>query len=95
MVVAVALVGLRNPDSALVLAFGLMLAYEVVLSEFGLANYIFYAPRYDFVSANREGLASLVGYLSLQLMGIGIGNFMYKQLLSKAELKALMSGKPS
>jgi phosphatidylinositol glycan class W len=56
---------LRNPDWALPFAFILMIGYELVLKEFGLEKFIFYAPRVDFISANREGIASLVGYLSL------------------------------
>jgi hypothetical protein len=56
---------MRNPDFALPTAFILMFVYEVILKEFELEKYIFHAPRFDFVSANREGLASLVGYLSL------------------------------
>lgn len=81
------LVFLRSADLAIPLAFSLMITYELVLKEYELDRFIFYAPREDFVSANREGIASLVGYLSLQMIGIGIGNFMYKQLLSEAELK--------
>jgi hypothetical protein len=42
-----------------------MLAYEYALHNYGLATYIFYAERKDFLSANREGLCSLVGYLAL------------------------------
>lgn len=64
-VISVILVLMRNPDFALPTAFILMFVYEVILKEFELEKYIFHAPRFDFVSANREGLASLVGYLSL------------------------------
>ena len=63
--VSVLLILLRNPDLALPFAFILMIGYELVLMEFGLEKFIFYAPRVDFISANREGIASLVGYLSL------------------------------
>jgi len=81
------LVFFRNPDLALPIAFSLMVGYEFILKEFELDRFIFHAPREDFVSANREGLFSLVGYLSLQMIGIGIGNFMYKQLLTEEEIK--------
>ena len=63
--VSVLLILLRNPDWALPFAFILMIGYEFVLKEFELEKFIFYAPRVDFISANREGIASLVGYLSL------------------------------
>lgn len=56
---------LRRPSHGIPLAFVLMLAYEYALHNYGLATYIFYAERKDFLSANREGLCSLVGYLAL------------------------------
>jgi phosphatidylinositol glycan class W len=63
--VSIMMVFLRNPDYALPVAFLLMIGYELVLKEFNLVNYIFYAPRTEFISANREGIATLVGYISL------------------------------
>lgn len=71
------LVFVRSASVAMPLAFGLMISYEFLLSEYALDKFIFHAPRVDFVSANREGIASLVGYFSLELIGIGLGNFMY------------------
>jgi len=72
------LVFVRSAKIAFPLAFALMIGYEVALSEWGLERYIFYYPREDIFSANREGIFSLVGYFSLQLIGIGLGDFMYK-----------------
>ncbi len=63
--VSVLMVFLRNPDYALPSAFVLMIGYEFILQEYNLATYIFHAPRTEFISANREGIATLVGYLSL------------------------------
>lgn len=59
------LVFVRNANVALPLAFFVMICYEFVIREFQLETYIFYAPRRDFISANREGIASLTGYLCL------------------------------
>lgn len=84
---------LRNPDFAMPIAFSLMICYEFIIKEYNLDSYIFYAPREDFISANREGIASLTGYLSLQLIGVGIGNFMYKQILTPGQIKLLRQGK--
>jgi len=42
-----------------------MICYEFVLKEYGLAKFVFNAPRTDFISANREGICSIVGYLGL------------------------------
>ena len=72
------LVFIRVPELAMPLGFGLMLSYEFLMNAYGWDTFIFHAPRVDFISANREGLASLVGYLSLELIGIGIGNFIYR-----------------
>ena len=68
-----------------------MFCYELLITNYQLDKYIFYAPRNEFISANREGIASVVGYLSLQIIGIGLGNFMYKELLTAKEIKILKS----
>lgn len=77
-IVNILLCFVRSPEVCLPLGFALMIAYEALMLTFELDKYIFYAPRIDFVSANREGICSLVGYLSLQLIGVGLGNFIYK-----------------
>jgi hypothetical protein len=55
---------------------------------------MFFAERTDFISANREGLYSLVGYISLQFMGYGIGRFMLSNIITPFHLKSLSEGKP-
>ena len=84
---------LRNADHALPIAFITLLGYEFVTKEYNLEQFIFFAPRTDFVSANREGLFSLVGYISLQMIGIGIGNIFYKNLMTPEAIKLLKAGK--
>ena len=37
------------------------LAHQIALSSGGLASYVFNAPRANVISANKEGLVSLVG----------------------------------
>ena len=56
---------IRNHKIALPLAFCMLVVYEFGLSEFGLKDYIFYAPRETLISANREGICSLVGYFGI------------------------------
>jgi glucosaminylphosphatidylinositol acyltransferase len=56
---------IRRCEVAFPLAFTLMIGYELVLAEYSLDQYIFHAPRVDFISANREGITSLIGYFSL------------------------------
>ncbi|KAJ7272687.1 hypothetical protein B0H12DRAFT_1066921 [Mycena haematopus] len=42
-------------------------------SVFGLKHYVRTATRVNLISANKEGLASLAGYLSIHLLGLSIG----------------------
>jgi len=42
-----------------------MFAYEIFLVHNDFSAYMFHAPRTDFISANREGVYSLIGYISL------------------------------
>ena len=63
-----------------------------MITEWNLGEFVFFAPRTDFVSANREGLVSVIGYFSLQLIGIGMGRFLYSQMLDPEVLKMLKKG---
>ena len=49
------------------------LAQQLNLSVFGLQHYALNAPRLSLISANKEGLISLIGYLALHLLGISTG----------------------
>jgi len=66
-----------------------MLAHQLILAATPLQEYVFYAPRTDLLSANREGLLSLIGYFSLQLLGIGIGRYLYSEMLDPDLLDVL------
>jgi phosphatidylinositol glycan class W len=92
-IMTIMLVFVRQSKYCLVYAFLIMLSYEFVLKEYDLAKFVFHAPRTDFISGNREGICSIVGYFSMQLIGIGCGNFIYKDMLTEAELKEMMTGK--
>ena len=67
----------------------LMVSYQLVVTQYDLTEYIFHAPRYDFFSANREGIFSVVGYFSMQIIGVGLGRFLYTEMLDPAHLKYL------
>jgi phosphatidylinositol glycan class W len=58
-----------------VLALAVAGAYELVLDQTRLTAYIITAPRVDFLSMNREGIASFAGYLAIFLAGQGAGMF--------------------
>jgi phosphatidylinositol glycan class W len=53
----------------------LFIVYQVVLSHFGVAEYIINAERTNFFNQNREGILSLIGYIALFLIGTQIGTF--------------------
>ena len=66
-----------------------MIAYQFAVTHFDVAQYIFFAPRTEIISANREGIFSIVGYFSLQIIGIGLGRFLFCEMLSEQHLKHL------
>lgn len=63
----------KDAKYAVSMSIALITIYEIILDNTGLKEFIFYAPRGTIFSANREGIFSTIGYLSLQLIGIGIG----------------------
>ena len=70
-----------------------MISYEVALSQYNGSYFVFYAPRLDFVTANREGIFSLIGYFSMQMIGIGLGRLLYVEMLDPDHLKTLKARK--
>lgn len=56
---------------ALIIGIG----YELVLNYTELSKFILTAPRVDILSANKEGIFSFIGYLSIFLAGKGTGFF--------------------
>jgi phosphatidylinositol glycan class W len=65
-----------------------MIIYELLLNTTNLKNYIFYAPRLDMFSANREGFYSSIGYISLHLIGMTIGRQVFSTLyINDEEIK--------
>ncbi|KAF8639193.1 hypothetical protein AX17_001679 [Amanita inopinata Kibby_2008] len=49
------------------------IAHQLLLSYAHLQGYILNAPRTSWLSANKEGIISLIGYLSIHLLGLSIG----------------------
>ncbi|CAA7263440.1 unnamed protein product [Cyclocybe aegerita] len=49
------------------------LMQQTSLSKFGMKDYVLLAPRTSLVSANKEGIVSLTGYLAIQLLGLSVG----------------------
>ncbi|KIP02797.1 hypothetical protein PHLGIDRAFT_111619 [Phlebiopsis gigantea 11061_1 CR5-6] len=51
-------------------------AHQISLSSMGLMDYVLHAPRTSLVSANKEGLVSVTGYLALHLLGLSTGTIL-------------------
>lgn len=68
---------MKTADQIKYAALGIMVAHETIL-QLGLSNYIMHdsLPRDNLVSANREGLFSSTGYISLYLASIFIGTLL-------------------
>lgn len=56
----------------------LLVVYETALQRYGLADYILHHPRTNWISQNKEGICSLLGYLALYLFGIDIGRLLFE-----------------
>lgn len=59
----------RHPWKGSVLGALILMAHQWALSYGGLSEFVLHAPRTSFVSANKEGLGSLPGFLGIALMG--------------------------
>ncbi|KAF8161341.1 GWT1-domain-containing protein [Crassisporium funariophilum] len=62
---------LRLPISFVGVIIGL--AQQIALSHFSLKEYVLSAPRTSVISANKEGIVSLLGYLAIHLLGLSAG----------------------
>ncbi|KAK0449720.1 GWT1-domain-containing protein [Desarmillaria tabescens] len=62
---------LRVPIS--MLGILIALCQQLGLSVFGLQEVVLFAPRVGILSANKEGIVSLLGYLAVHLLGLSIG----------------------
>lgn len=65
---------------SLAIALMVMTCYEFALECLGLKAYVFYSPRFDFISANREGIVSGFGYLAICLIAIQLGRNIFAHL---------------
>lgn len=65
--------GLSIYDDTRVTAMAILFVYQVLHSLTPFGEWLENAERTDMLSANREGVFSFVGYLSMFLMGMGLG----------------------
>ncbi|KAF7797982.1 hypothetical protein EIP86_009189 [Pleurotus ostreatoroseus] len=54
----------------------LAISHQIALSAGGLMEFALHAPRVGVVSANKEGIISLTGYLSIHLIGLSTGTLL-------------------
>ncbi|OMJ27689.1 GPI-anchored wall transfer protein 1 [Smittium culicis] len=72
----------------------LMATYQILLSFFGLENYILFAPRVDLISQNKEGIFSFIGYLCIYFAGLRVGQEILKNpTTSKKQTSSYFSKK--
>ena len=62
-----------------VLGVMLLVVHQLCLSQFGLTHFILHARRHSWIEQNREGVASVVGYLSLYLITMQLAVVMMRQ----------------
>lgn len=61
----------------------LITIYQLSLSHFGLTDYVIYGPHGDgsrdtLIDANREGVVSSLGYISLYFLGMEVGKYIFR-----------------
>lgn len=64
-------------------------AYQWVLC-YGLQDWILNTPRVDLISANKEGICSFAGYLSIFLFGLECGITIFQDSISSSKLSRWM-----
>jgi hypothetical protein len=57
-----------------------MTTYEFALTTMGLKEFILYVPRDGLVAANKEGICSALGYISIMLIAMSFGRIVYNDL---------------
>ena len=64
---------------------------QQTLLYFGMQEYILHAPRTNFISANKEGICSIIGYLSIHYFAVFFGRLIFSskvmRKLEKSEQK--------
>ncbi|RCH78417.1 Glucosaminyl phosphatidylinositol (GlcN-PI) nositol acylation protein, partial [Rhizopus azygosporus] len=73
---------LRKRMPFVVPAFAIIIGYQFALNQ-GLQDWILNAPRTDVISANKEGICSFMGYLSIFMFGLQCGEILFQKSLSE------------
>lgn len=71
----------RKSDHCMLAGLSIILAQELISELCDLKSFMLYAPRTDWISANKEGVLSVSGYFAMQLIGNAIGGDITRILL--------------
>eukprot|EP01034_Spumella_vulgaris_P025495 gene25495-31963_t len=61
----------------IVVAVVSLLAYQTILLHTSLTEYVMHAPRVSWLSSNKEGVVSLLGYIPLYLVAEGLAFYVF------------------
>lgn len=69
---------IKSFGRALYNGFVLLVVYQIFLNNGG-ADFVFNAPRVDFISKNKEGFFGCLGYCCIYLLGMGISSHVFNR----------------
>ena len=80
-----------------VLGAVLLVVHQLCLSQLGLGDFILHAGRSSWIEQNREGVASVVGYLSLYLLALQLAQPLMQQTgkVNTTRKRALTANEPA
>ncbi|KAI8881525.1 GWT1-domain-containing protein [Backusella circina FSU 941] len=73
-----------------ILAFLIAAGYQTALC-LGLQTWILEAARVDLITANKEGICSFLGYLSIFLFGLECGTIVFQDAISASKLSRILN----
>eukprot|EP01016_Furgasonia_blochmanni_P001993 TRINITY_DN10795_c0_g1_i6.p1 TRINITY_DN10795_c0_g1~~TRINITY_DN10795_c0_g1_i6.p1 ORF type:complete len:183 (+),score=37.12 TRINITY_DN10795_c0_g1_i6:312-860(+) len=73
----------NNAIAYFVFSIGATILLQTILSAFNLQDYIFNAPRQNFLDANREGIIGNIGYLIIYSSGLAVGKEFFSLIKQK------------
>ena len=81
---------IQNFRHALINGMIMIVAYQIFL-YYGATDFVFYAPRTNFVSKNKEGFFGCLGYCCTYLLGMGLSAHIFKR--DKIELGQVINSR--
>ncbi|EFC50452.1 predicted protein [Naegleria gruberi] len=66
-----------NWKRSIISGFLCIFTQQILLSYFNMQDVILFKERSNFILANKEGFGTILGYFSIHLLGVGIGQFTF------------------